>query len=374
MTGRDYVDANTTDLFLKLSDANLIPEYVYDSEIITSDVTKQLKDIAFADPKTRSYPCFSKAACWMSAAWAAGRLEEDEEVKENIVKMAKIHHIEDDVEGLFNYFNSEFNKVASVNEEPDTEKEYALKIASSIDDSSNNEVLELYPINNDLEIIDSGEKVAKAYNFGKLSPSVMRDVSYNILKQAAANHIDNDMLPTIIIQFGERRMPDPFSAEFLLGDMRKQAAVADYLCLLADLAEYMTKKASSPENAVDYAEKIAGQIYDLDQKNNVVYNTWSPDPCTLIFTGPTMDILSKAASTNFFLDNIRIPTVDLVNISDENINNMFSEKSASIINDARNTAQLEATEANSNYITNKLDSLDDVSKDVLKQLLVNAAW
>lgn len=373
MTGRDYVDANATDLFLKLSSANLIPEYVYDSEIITSDVTKQLKDIAFADPKTRSYPCFSKAACWMSAAWAAGRLEEDEEVKENIVKMAKLHNIEDDVANLFNYFNSEFSKVASVKEEKEEEKEYALKIASSLEDD-NTEVLELYPINNDLEIIDSGEKVAKAYSFGKLSPVVMRDVSHNILKKASANSLDSDMLPSIIIQFGERRMPDPFSAEFLLGEMRKQAAAAEYLCLLSDLAEYMTKKASTPENAVDYAETIAGRMYDLDQKNNIVYNTWSPDPCTLIFTGPTLDIMSKAASTNFFLDNTRIPTVDLVNMSDDNINNMFSEKSAAIINDARNTAQLEATESNSNSITNKLDTLDDTSKEMLKRLLVNSTW
>lgn len=370
MSTKDYVQCENPAIFMRLHEENLIPDYVLESPRVTEEDTEGLSVVAFADPYTRSYPCHTKAACWQSAAWYAGTAGDEVHVRENIEKMAAAHGISEDVAKVFDCFNEEFAKVAEAEivEEP----QYALSM--NLGGYQGRGFEQYYPINNYHEVTRSGEEVAEDYLGGMLPMPIMRKVASTLMKAAAAFDVPTCEMPRIVCQFGIQRLPDPFAAEVMI-DMRKRAGVdiAPYVAMLTGLQEAM-KKSASYTDSIALANNVADQMYQLDFDNGISYTGRVEDPYNLLFSGPAVEELEKAASQVVDIMNVNVPVVDFLNLSDEKIDAIFSKKAAAIIKQAK--AQLEGSPAmeKTAAAANMLSTLPTEVSKILLSTLADVGW
>ena len=371
MSTKDYVEANNPAIFSYLNEQGLIPEYVMKSACVTSEETDGLNAVAFADPYNRAYPCHTKAACWQSAAWFAGNHEETPHVKEAIEKMAAFHGIEQDVKDVFNCFESEFNKVAHA-EIVDDEPQYALSLDFGGDFGRGQQ--NHYPINTYHEIIRSGEAAAEDYYSRTLPMPIMRKVASTLIKAATAHDVPMEEMPTVVCQFGIQRLPDPYAAQVLVG-IRKQAGINTdpYIALLDELQNAMTKIASH-EEAINLANAVAEEMFDLDYDNGVRYSNRMPTPYDIIFTGPTVNDMEKFAASTVDIMNVSVPVVDFLNLSDEKIDAVFSQKLGAVIKQAKahvaGNPDMEKTAAAEEL----LSTLPPEANKILLATLADVAW
>lgn len=370
MSTKDYVEANNPAIFSYLNEQGLIPEYVMKSACVTSEETDGLNSVAFADQYNRAYPCHTKSACWQSAAWYAGNHEDAPHVKANIEKMAAFHGIEKDVQAVFNCFESEFNKVAhtEIVEEP----QYALSLDFGGDFGRG--VQNHYPINSYNEVIRSGEAAAEDYVGSMLPMPIMRKVASSLMKAANEYQVPAEEMPAVVCRFGIQRLPDPYAAQVLVG-IRKQANVAidPYIELISTLQDAMTKIASH-EDAIALADVAAAEMFDLDYDNGIRYSNRMPNPYDIIFTGPTLSDMEKFAANTVDILNVPVPVADFLNLSDEKIDAVFSQKLGAVIKEAKSrvsgSPDMEKTAAAEELIS----TLPPEATKILLATLADVGW
>lgn len=337
MTNIDFTEDNNPDIFLHLNSKHLIPDYVMDSDCINKEACAELSDVAFADPFNRRYPCHTKSACWQSAAHLAGRHVNDPEIRKNIEKQAAIHGIEKDVEAVFNEFEPPMAKQAA--EAP--QDQYALSI--DYQGFGGRDVENYYPINSSFQCVSSGDEAADDFRSGRLPLPYMRKAAKAILEAAHAHDVAESSIHPVIIKYGAVRLPDPRTASSLLY-MRKNAGInpEPYADILLPLVDEM-EKAASVMAALDMAENAAYNMFMLDRQNHVKYGSNCPDPYSLLFCGPTMEDMEKAAATHVTILGVHVPVADFLNMSDKRINAKFNKQAAACICEAKNILSGEPT-------------------------------
>lgn len=370
MSTKDYVDNENPAIFRHLHSENLIPDYVMESPRITSEDTEGLSVVAFADPYTRSYPCHTKAACWQSAAWFAGNAGDEVHIRENIEKMAAAHGISEDVNAVFNHLYDGFAKAAEAElvEEP----RYALSM--NLGGYKGRGFEQYYPINSYHEVARSGEEAAEDYLGGALPMPVMRKVASAIMQAASQFAVPTCEMPKVVCQFGIQRLPDPFAAAVMV-DMRKSAGIdmVPYVTMLTGLQDAMRKCASHNE-AIVLADDVAEKMYHLDHDNGIRYNGRIEDPYSLIFSGPTVDELEKAAGQIVTIENVNIPVVDFLNLSDDKIDETFGKRVATVIKEAKAQVAGEPDMEKTASATNLLATLPTEVNKVLLATLADVGW
>lgn len=367
MPSIDFVTANNPAIFGYLKEKDAIPGYVLSSAKITKDDVAGLDKVAFADPVHRLFPCHTKEACWESAAYFAGSGETDETVKANIEKMASFHDISEDVASVFELFAGEMNKAASKMEKSASETKYALNL--DFQGFQGRGVENFYPINSAPEIITASDDCTADYNAGKIPCGAMRKIASAITAAAIEHNVNPADLTGEVRAFGTRNIPDPFAAEVLV-KMRKSAAHNE---LVAELQRKLTET-KDVQQAIELTNAAAEDMYVLDKKAGVVYGKGVLDPYAILFTGPTLEDLEKAAASTITLRGVNIPVEDFLNLADKDINVNFSAKSASIIKEAKAFADSGTSAETCVSINSKLEELGRDTQNVLLNVLANTGW
>lgn len=372
MSTKDYVEAQNPAIFMHLNEKNLIPDYVMESERVTTAETDGLSVVAFADPVTRAYPCHTKSACWQSAAWYAGTSEGRPDVKANIEKMAAAHGISDDVQAVFDSFADDLEKSAAATAEIVEEPQYALSL--DLNGYQGRGYEQYYPVSSHLQVLTSCDNAATDFLSGLLPMPVMRKVATTLIKAAEAHAVQDCDIPGVVRRLGVVRLPDPYAAELLI-DMRKTAGVdtAPYVRTIVQLRDSMAKAANAQE-AILLAEDAASEVYDMDCENNIHYSGRMLNPYEILFSGPRLDELEKAAAQVVDVLNVHVPVVDFLNLSDEKIDSYFSPEAAETIKKAKAQVEGSPDMEKTASAAQLLAMLPDAVNKVLLGVLAETAW
>ncbi|MEG1542949.1 MAG: hypothetical protein RR382_00295 [Tannerellaceae bacterium] len=368
----DYVtDQNPSILKYAASGADT-PDYIIQANVITGEDLDQLSDVAFADNVNRLYPCHTKAATWLSAAYWAGSACPDDDVFQRIKSAAAVHGIEDDiykvVDRFCNRVGQSVEKIASENNVPEVQQKFALAL-DGMDKEGKAVTHAVYPISDRAQIRESASYASADYDIGRLPVDTFRDVAINIVKEASAQELDISELPLTIREYGAERLPDYEAAETLILD--RKPFVKDIEAYKDTLNKYASMNCDTPKEAIAIATKCANAILELDVANNVTYSGDVADPYRTILTGPTEHELEKEAADSVLISDVMVPRADFINIDKSLLTSRFTEKNASCVNDAINIVRTgvgtlaEAKKASS--IIGELDG--DVQKELLKCLL-----
>jgi hypothetical protein len=342
-----------------------IPEYVKSAELITPEVTKDLASVAFAEPRQRLFPVFSKAATYLSAAYLYGNKIENPVVESNIKRAAELFGISEDVKQLDDLFAS-LTKQAS---EPGVK--YAL--TTDFEGEFGLGVQNFYPIGNYGEIVGSSELMLKDAHEDALPIEFLRSASIKLVKAAGEHGVDLTTLHPKLTSLGTLRMPDFETAANAIG-YRKQAGLNEdqldeYRDILAGAEAEFSKFAShTSEDTIMEMDKWAELWCLLDRENGIKYAS-VPNPYASFFTGMTMDEFEKAAASNVFVGGVMVPDFEVGSLKDEMLDANFSADDAKIIKSARELAKTSGTTSCS-LASDALSKLDEAtSKDLLRVML-----
>lgn len=371
MNDLDFVTDKNPDIFIKLYDSGVTPEYVLESDRYTEEEIGKLNKVAFADPANNLYPCHTKAACWQSAAHFIGRQKEDKEIESNIMKMASYHGITSDVEKIKPALGiteaEELEKKASDEEEG----KYALTL--NFGNFENRGVQSFYPVNNYSQVIQSSDDATEDFRAGKIPMGTMRKVAYIIVDAADEIGVPRMELTAEIKSFGTKAAPDVENAMLKLASRRDQGIdISGYEDVLGGLGRSIA--GVSFDSAVAMANMVADQLCLMDKEAGVRYNAVTPHPYALIFSGPTMDDIEKAASSTVSIKGINVPVVDMLNIRTEDIEKGFSKEAADKIKKAIDTVKGEPTIEKTATAASLLAELSDEAQFELLGQLADVGW
>lgn len=371
-TESDFVMDQNPAVFAHLADQGLVPDYVMSSQRVTPEETAPLSVVAFADPFKRRFPCHTKAACWQSAAYFAGNNMHEQHIKDNIVKMAAAHDIADDVQAVFDSFQSEFDKVAAKVYEAQPMQKYAMTI--DFEGFQGRGVEEFYPLNSYSDVITASDDATRDFRIGSLPMDAMRKVACNIIDAAAEYDVPLEELTPEIRNMGVKKLPDPFAAGELIG-IRKNAGVdmTPYLAAMAMLGEAITKTASA-DAAIAMADDVAAQIVRMDNQNGIIYSNMMPNPYDIIFTGPSLEDMNKAAAQLVVIEGVRVPVADFLNLSDSVVDKTFSSRISEVIKSAKADVSGDCTIEKCANANEKMLTLPVDARKVLLAVLSDAAW
>lgn len=370
MPNIDFITDQNPSVYLFMRDRDMLPDYVLKSNKLTPEDTEVLDKVAFADPANRLYPCHTKSACWQSAAYFASKHETNDRLKGNIEKMAAHHGIAEDVQKVFAAFEEEFQKAASADTGME-KKAYALEL--DMGGFQGRGVEKFYPINDKFEIVRASEDATSDYKHGTIPMYAMRKIAFNIMEAAEEQGVPANELTVQVQHLGTRRLPDPYAAETLVG-MRKRAGVdiAPYEQAIKTLQEKMAGLGAM--EAIEAADDTAKDIYFMDKEAGINYKRDQLDPYALLFTGPTINDLEKAAATTVNIKGINVPVEDVVNLADNTIDNVFSKASGDVIKQAKSLVSGDSTVSSCVEASELIGGLDDSVQKVLLGTLANTAW
>lgn len=370
-TAGDFTTDQNPDLFMWMNSRGLVPDYVLDSGMLEPSDFEKLASAAFADPEHRLYPCNTKEACWMSAVHYMGRGGEDPRVLGVIEKMADWHGIREDVDKAVAALAEEASMEKGASADDAGERSYALVLEG--EDGSETGY---YPVNSAVEIIDSSERAADDYRSRALPLPQFRKVAAVICDAAEEAGVGMEPLAGDVVRHGVRRLPDPYSGQVVIA-MRKSAGIdtTPYEMLLGALREGL-EKAASTALCIDVANDVAGRMFAIDNAYGLNYGPRMVDPFTAIFCGPPEEDLEKFASSVVQVDDVHVPVVDFLNLSDDRIDATFSKAAALSVKEAK--ASLSGAGAQSAEdcaaASDKIASMSPEARKVLLATLAGVAW
>lgn len=360
MSDIDFTEDNNPDLLLYLDEQNVIPDYVRSGNMITKAACADLSEKAFADPTHRLYPCHTKAACWLSAAHFAGKGNGDATIKENILKQAKFHEIEEDVNAVFDLLEPKQEKKAAA--EP--QEKYALSV--DWEGLGGRGVEHYYPIDNSINVMLSSERAAGDYDSGRLPLPYLRKAARAIVEAARELTGDTLTLDPTIIKYGSVRTPDPYAASIILSGSRKSAGVdvSAYTNIMDALASELEKCAAF-DTMMALADAAAQQVYHLDKEAGIEYGSIYQDPYTILYCGPTPEDIEKVAAAHVDIRGVKVPTADFINLSDNKIDQTFRKEAAEVIKQAKETVKGTPTAEKTASASTLIRNLNEDAQKVL---------
>lgn len=94
---RDFTTDSTAAVYDYADKSGLVPDFVKQSSLITSEDVAGLPDYAFADEENRLFPCHTKEATVMSAIYFMADGEGSQKVLDTIQKRANAFDVTDQV-------------------------------------------------------------------------------------------------------------------------------------------------------------------------------------------------------------------------------------------------------------------------------------
>lgn len=328
-----------------------VPDYVGTAPLMKPEDVSRLHKSAFADSKHREFPCHTKTAAWLSAAYFFGSNLENEPVGERIKSACAVHGI--DI-APFVALNEQV-KSASAEIEPDIET-HALTVDFGGEDGRG--VEKYYPIKIASQVQDSSRALLNDYDAGKMPDDWFVRAAQSIVKAASATGLAADALHDRIKQAGVHRL---FSLESALrmADARAWAGVpAESVELYKQAAQ---GAAQDPGNELQWMSLWD----DLDRANHVKYSKLVPRPHAAFFAGPEVEQIEKLASEVVILEDVMIPKAVIAKPSEQSLRQRFTKQAAEKILEIQKVACQNPYDASRQFA--ELDG--DTRKEFLKVLL-----
>jgi hypothetical protein len=292
MVKRDFLSEETPGFKTKVASLSICGEkFCQEEEVeeLIEAVRKQastLPDHLFLDEENRLYPCYDKKTAILSAIHA-DYTGENGMASKILKKAAKMGSTE--VEKLI---SSILQPEKTVSPAPAAEK---LKFAHVLQVGKVSQPA--YPISNDVQLVDSAERLADDY--GKLNMSDFRAASRTIVKTAASRpeYVQN-AIPQKVREHGVERIPriDDTVMSVILSQREGQYSQEGF-SLLRKVATLLQENPYEE----DTVEAACGCIEMLDKSANISYgkNSKILDPFITVFRGPTI-----TEGLSFVRDNV----------------------------------------------------------------------
>lgn len=341
----DYVsDQNPRALFY-LVDTYELPEYVKSASLPEEEIEK-LPNHAFADVARREFPVHTKAAAWLSYAYAvtAGQTG----LLDRIKKASAVHQIENDLRALDEFLAKTHTKKAS-----DRQPAHALTVKTASGD-----VQKFYPLNSAYQVVESSRQIMD--DRYKLPIEWLRDASKAVVKQAAVHSVDNLQIPDLIWNMGEDRVPD---MNLAMEVAETRAALFQHTPEVGEIYIDLVKAASVDESGI---ETVVQGFIELDALNGVDYR-FNVDPYRAFYSGPRVSEIEALAAGTVKVANVIVPMEEFVNKSEDFWKDILRHETASQLDEAIKVA---SRDNHSRSLDEFFASADDsVSRSVLRALL-----
>lgn len=332
-----------------------LPDYVKTAAQILPDDVKDLADAAFGNPGRREFPLHSKAATWLSAAYAMGDgvWQADAFLENSIRKAASLWEIEGDLQKLEDTFASH-NKQASA-----PLPRFALTV--DFGDSAGLGVQNFYGVDNPYQITKSARDMVNDLDEGRLRIELFQDAAINLVKAAKSADMDLEDIHMRVRNLGEERLPD-FENALQVAELRKNAGVPH------EAVELYKHAALGAQSEPHQISRWLDLWLDLDSTYAVKYSNHQPDPFQAFFAGDHVASLEKAASEMVVVGDVLLPSEALGMVSETSLRQVFRKDAADKIAAALSYAKTDPALA-----THIFESLSpDINKDFL-QLVLKAA-
>lgn len=329
-----------------------LPDYVKQAAQISPGELDDMDSIAFADGAAREFPIHTKAATWLSAAYAAGTGLFDNPVVpghigERIKSAAAFHEITSDVDTLLAAFASHVKEAAA------PEISYALSVDFG-DHGGALGVQNFYPLQDVYDIVKSARDMLNDLEGGRLPVNYFRDASQELVKAARAESVNFDDIHPRVLAAGDERLPD-YEHALLCADLRKNAGVDD-----EGLELYKAAALGAKHEPGEIARWVDLWL-DLDSTYGVKYAQHQPNPYEAFFAGPQVPDLDKVASAVVVIESVMVPKAVIADLPEDAIRRNFSKEAADKITEAVKCAHADPAVAS--------NLLEAITRDERKELL-----
>lgn len=364
----DFLNDKTGAILNYAFDNELLPEFVKEASMDEIQDVQDLNDKAFADQVNRLFPCHTKEATVLSALYIAANHEQDEEVLNNLNKVASVFEVSDEVNNIFNHFNEAFEKVASDNTE-----EFIEKYALYLEDDENTKGY--YNISTKEDTLLSIKHLHEDFMAGGVQPHHMRKLACVVNQAAKDFNIVPEYIPSVITKYATAKMPDA-NVAYQLIELRDNGRVDmnRYKEVIVKMANDLADSDMELDTMQTIADNAAEQLYCLDEEYNIKYASDQPNPYEVIYNGPTIEHIEKFAAEHVYISDIPVPVVDIINLSEDQVNNIFSKKAAETIINVKNELKGSSSVEKSAAAHEKLNELSEDVRSILLKTLASTGW
>ena len=312
----DFVsDFNPTGLYRTFS-AVAAPSFVEDADVLTPEYVSTLHKTAFADPSKREFPCHTKAASWLSAAYFFGSGLTNPPVEENIKSACKIHGV--DIEEIV----AQKELILKEASETPEFKTHALEVDFEGEDGRG--VERYYSIKIASQVEDSARNLLNDFDAGKLPEDWFVRASREIVKAASVTGLPKERLHARIKAAGVDRVFDLDTA-LRMAETRAWAGVPFEG---VELYKAAALGASEDPGNEDRWMTIWG---DLDRTNLVKYSRTVLEPHRAFYAGPETAQIEKMAREVVVLEDVIIPKAVVTKPSEDSIRQRFNKQAAEVL-------------------------------------------
>lgn len=311
MPATDYTQTNNPRSLHLAELARPFPEWIKGSPIPVSEGLEKLADVAFASRAQRLLPIHTKEAVFFSAIDYFAHADQYPADTFGAIKEACEHFaIGPDVAPYADVFVGVFEKAASAAEPSAPIGRFA------IETHLNGHEFRLLPINDSYEVSKAASDLKLMVDERRIHYLMFVDAAREIVKAATEIGADTP-LPAVIDSVGALRFPDFEKAARLIESRRSVVAAHEgaYEAYTGTLAEAI----AGAITADACMQKLAAIDDALDVAYNYSDRTRVPLPHTIVFGGPRVSDVEKAAAERVMVRDVplpltvvrKIPTIDI---------------------------------------------------------------
>ncbi len=298
MPATDYTHTNNPRSIHLAEMSRPFPEWIKGQPVPCREGMEKLAAQAFADRDRKLLPVHEKVSAFFSAIdYFANADRYPDTTFDRIKEACHYFGIGEDVAPYAEVFAARFEKKASG---PTEEVVGRFAINTQI----NGQDFQLLPLNDAYEITKAASDLRTMVTEGRIHYLMFVDASREIVKAASESDAPTSVTPLIMV-VGELRCPDLEKAAQLIESRRSVVAAHE-----GAYAAYLGAIKEASDGTIT-ADECMQKIAAIDDALHVNYRYTSrarvPLPHTIVFSGPTVADVEKAASSNVMIRDIFVP-------------------------------------------------------------------
>ena len=299
MHNTDYTHTNNPRSIYLAEMAVPFPQWVKGCPIPTADGLVKLASVAFADRGRRLLPVHEKEAAFFSAVDYFANVDKYPEATFAYIKEACDHFgIGADVAPYADHFSGVFEKRASDAAPAPAAGRFAISTHLNGND------FKLLPLNDAYEITKSAKDLVKMVDENRIHYLMFVDAAREIVKAAAEACVTHE-LPGLVSHVGTPRFEDLDKAWNMIESRRPLVGKFD------GAFEGYTSAVKEASAGKITPEQCMQKIAAIDDAIGLRYNynprTRVPLPHDIVFGGPSLPEVEKAAAANVMVRGVPIP-------------------------------------------------------------------
>lgn len=299
MQNTDYTHTNNPRSIYLAEMAVPFPQWVKGCPMPTSDGLVKLASVAFADRGRRLLPVHEKEAAFFSAVDYFANVDKYPESTFDYIKEACDHFgIGDDVAPYAEHFSNVFEKRASDAAPAPVTGRFAIST------HLNGRDFKLLPLTDAYEITKSAKELVKMVDENRIHYLMFVDAAREIVKAATEACVVHE-LPGLVTHVGTPRFEDLDKAANMIESRRP--LVGGFDGAFEEYTGAIKAAAAGKITPEDCMQKIAATDDVIGLRYNYNPRTRVPLPHDIVFGGPSLPEVEKAASENVMVRGVSVP-------------------------------------------------------------------